>query len=57
MHHIPLHTGKTRVREQVGEAHYNGIELVDSEGERKKKVRYQEFEREIKQERLTYRIP
>lgn len=48
MHHIPLHTGKTRVREQVGEAHYDGIELADGEGERTKKVGYQEFEREIK---------
>lgn len=35
MHHIPLLTGKTRVREQVGEAHYDGTELADGEGEEK----------------------
>lgn len=27
MHHIPLHTGKTSVREQISEAHCEGIEL------------------------------
>jgi hypothetical protein len=48
MHHIPLHTGKTRVREQVGEAHYDCIELADGEGEREKQVGYEEFERENK---------
>lgn len=48
MHHIPLHTGKTRFREQIGKAHYNGIKLADGEGERTKKVGYQGFEREIR---------
>lgn len=37
MHHTPLHTGKTSVREQIGEAHCDGIELADGEGERTKK--------------------
>jgi hypothetical protein len=44
MHHTPLHTGKTSVREQISEAHCDGIELADSEGERKKKLGIKKLE-------------
>jgi hypothetical protein len=44
MHHTPLHTGKTSVREQISEAHCDGIELADGEGERKKKLGVKKLE-------------